>query len=313
MVSLTDARAARATRPVSRRAASSAGGRPGAAWAVPGLLFFAVFALAPMLGVVYLSLSHWDGLGSPQFVGLRNWTRFLGDGQVVQATVITGVLMLGSIAVQAPISILLGVWSAGYQRNRAVLSAVFFLPLLLSTAATSVMWRQLLDPNFGLPAKISWLFGGDANVLGGQEGSIACLIAVTSWQFIPFHTLLYQGAARTIPKTLYEAAEIDGAGRVRQFFSITLPQLRNTMVTSTTFMVVGSLTAFDIVLLLTNGGPGTDTTTLPFMMYQTGFMTYDFGYAAAIASFLLLLATGASLLLVKLTGYQKMTGTLEGM
>jgi xylobiose transport system permease protein len=311
VVTLTSERVRR-TAPASRPAARS-GGRPGVGWAVPGLIFFAVFAVVPMAGVVYLSLSHWDGLGSPQFVGLRNWTRFLGDGQVVQATAITGVLMLGSIAVQAPISILLGVWSAGYQRNRAVLSAVFFLPLLLSTAATAVMWRQLLDPNFGLPAKITWLFGGDANALGGQEGSIACLIVVTSWQFIPFHTLLYQGAARTIPKTLYEAAEIDGAGRARQFFSITLPQLRNTMVTSTTFMVVGSLTAFDIVLLLTNGGPGTDTTTLPFMMYQTGFMTYDFGYASAIATFLLLLATGASLLLVRLTGYQKMTGTLEGM
>jgi xylobiose transport system permease protein len=311
MASLTGARVQRTAAPA--RVAAPSGGRPGTVWAIPGLIFFAVFALAPMAGVVYLSLSHWDGLGSPQFVGLRNWTRFLRDGQVVQATLITGVLMLGNIAVQAPISILLGVWSAGYQRNRAVLSAVFFLPLLLSTAATAVMWRQLLDPNFGLPAKISWLFGGDANVLGGKEGSIACLVAVTSWQFIPFHTLLYQGAARTIPKTLYEAAEIDGAGRAQQFFSITLPQLRNTMVTSTTFMVVGGLTAFDIVLLLTNGGPGTDTTTLPFMMYQTGFMTYDFGYASAIATFLLLLAAGASLLLVKLTGYQKMTGTLEGM
>jgi len=311
MASLTGVRVERPASAV-RRAAPS-GGRPGVAWAVPGLLFFAVFALVPMAGVVYLSLSHWDGLSSPQFIGLRNWTRFFGDGQVVQATVITGVLMLGNIAVQAPISILLGVWSAGYQRNRAVLSAVFFLPLLLSTAATAVMWRQLLDPNFGLPAKISWLFGGNANVLGSQEGSIAALVAVTSWQFIPFHTLLYQGAARTIPKSLYEAAEIDGAGRVRAFFSITLPQLRNTMVTSTTFMVVGGLTAFDIVLLLTNGGPGTDTTTLPFQMYQTAFMTYDFGYASAIATFLLLLATGASLLLVKLTGYQRMTGTLEGM
>ncbi|MFD3307438.1 carbohydrate ABC transporter permease [Streptomyces sp. NPDC058694] len=285
--------------------------RPGVAWAVPGLLFFLVFAVAPMVGVLYLSFTHWDGLNTPQFTGAENWSRFFGDSQVWQATAVTGVLLVGNILVQAPVSILLGVWAAGHQRNRAVLSAVFFLPLLLSTAATAIMWRQLLDPNFGLPSKVQWLFG--ANPLGTQQGAIACLVLVTSWQFVPFHSLLYQGAARAIPQTLYQAAAIDGAGRRLQFLHITLPQLRNTMITSTVFMVVGGLTAFDIVLLLTNGGPGTDTSILPFSMYQTAFRTYDYGYASAVASFLLLLATAASVLLTKLSGYDKMTSTLEGL
>ena len=311
MVSITSARITRRTSAPGRPSLNT--GRPGAAWAVPGLIFFGVFALLPMAGVVYLSLTSWDGITAPQYIGLHNWSRFLGDHQIVQSTVVTAILLLANIAVQAPISILLGVWSAGHQRNRAVLSAIFFLPLLLSTAATTVMWRQLLDPNFGLPSKMSWLFLGDQNMLGTQAGSIVCIIAVTSWQYIPFHTLLYQGAARNVPVSLYQAAALDGAGRVRQFYSITLPQLRNTIVTSTTFMVVGGLTAFDVVLLLTNGGPGTDTATLPFTMYQTAFVTYDYGYASAVATFLLLLATGASLLLVKLTGYTKMNSTLEGM
>ena len=230
-----------------------------------------------------------------------------------QSTLVTGVLLLGNMVVQAPVSILLGAWSAGYQRNRAVLSAVFFLPLLLSTAATSIMWRQLLDPNFGVPSKLGWLLGGNTNLFGSQQGAITCLILVTSWQYIPFHTLIYQGAVRAIPETLYQAAAIDGAGRVRQFFHITLPQLRNAIITSTTFMVVGGLTAFDIVLLLTDGGPGTDTAILPFKMYQTAFQTYDFGYGSVIASFLLLVATGISLVLVKASGYDKMTSTMEGL
>jgi xylobiose transport system permease protein len=287
--------------------------RPGVAWAVPGLVFFLVFAVLPMAGVLYLSLTHWDGLTAPQFTGLSNWRHFLSDGTVWQSTLVTGVLLLGNMVVQAPVSILLGAWSAGYQRNRAVLSAVFFLPLLLSTAATSIMWRQLLDPNFGVPAKLGWLIGGNTNLLGSQQGAITCLILVTSWQYIPFHTLIYQGAVRSIPETLYQAAAIDGAGRVRQFFHITLPQLRNAIITSTTFMVVGGLTAFDIVLLLTNGGPGTDTAILPFKMYQTAFQTYDFGYGSVIASFLLLVATGISLVLVKASGYDKMTSTMEGL
>jgi xylobiose transport system permease protein len=232
---------------------------------------------------------------------------------MVQSTLVTGVLLIGNVVVQLPISLLLGVWAAGQQRNRAVLSAIFFLPLLFSTAATAIMWRQLLDPNFGVPSQLATLLGGNTDVLGSRTGAIACLVAVTSWQFIPFHTLLYQGAARTIPLTLYQAAAIDGAGRVRQFRHITLPHLRNTIITTTTFMVVGGLTAFDIVLLLTNGGPGRDTAIMPFTMYQTAFRIYDYGYASAIATFLLLLATAASLVLVKVSGYDKMTSTLEGL
>ena len=293
---------------VARRRAAPAVVRPGPAWALPGLVFFVLFAVIPMAGVIYLSFTSWNGLTSPQFTGAANWSKFFDDGTVWQSTWITGALLVGNMLIQAPISVLLGVWSAGFQRNRAVLSAIFFLPLLFSTAATAVMWRQLLDPNFGVPAKI-----GHLNVFGGQWSSIAALVLVTSWQYIPFHTLIYQGAARAIPRSLYEAAEIDGAGRVKQFTHITLPQLRNAIVTSTTFMIIGGLTAFDIVLLLTDGGPGTDTSILPFKMYQTAFQTYDFGYGSAIATFLLALATVISLILVKASGYDKMRSAMEGV
>ena len=293
---------------VARRRAAPAVVRPGPAWALPGLVFFVLFAVIPMAGVIYLSFTNWNGLTSPQFTGAANWSKFFDDGTVWQSTWITGALLVGNMLIQAPISVLLGVWSAGFQRNRAVLSAIFFLPLLFSTAATAVMWRQLLDPNFGVPAKI-----GHLNVFGGQWSSIAALVLVTSWQYIPFHTLIYQGAARAVPRSLYEAAEIDGAGRVKQFTHITLPQLRNAIVTSTTFMIIGGLTAFDIVLLLTDGGPGTDTSILPFKMYQTAFQTYDFGYGSAIATFLLALATVISLILVKASGYDKMRSAMEGV
>lgn len=299
--------------PRTRRRVAPSVGRPGVVWAVPGLVFFALFAIVPMLGVAYLSLTDWNGLGSPQFIGLDNWRRFADDPQIVQAVVLTLVLLAGNVAVQLPVSVLLGVWAAGHQRNRAVLSAIFFLPLLLSTAATAIMWRQLLDPNFGVPAQLAGVFGGDGNFVGTSRGAMIALVVVTSWQFVPFHSLLFQGAARAIPHTLYQAAMIDGAGRVRSFFSITLPQLKNTLVTSGTLMVVGGLTAFDVVLVLTNGGPGTDTTILPFRMYREAFQTYDYGYGSAIALLLLVVATVVSLLLTRLSGYDKMQSTQEGV
>jgi xylobiose transport system permease protein len=216
------------------------------------------------------------------------------------------------VVVQTPLSILLGVWAAGRQRNRAVLSAVYFVPLLLSITAVSVLWRAVLDPNFGVPSQAKWLFG-DGNLFGTQAGAIGVLVFVSTWQFTPLHTLIYQGAARAVPGVLYEAARIDGAGTVRQFFHITLPQLRNTVVTSTILMVVGGLTTFDTVLILTQGGPGTDTTNSAYYMYQKAFKSFDFGGASAIALLLVLVATLVSLVMVRLTGYDRMRSTMEGV
>jgi xylobiose transport system permease protein len=175
-----------------------------------------------------------------------------------------------------------------------------------------VLWRALLDPNFGLPGQLPWLFG-DGNLLGTQAGAIGVLIFVGMWQFTPFHTLIYQGAAKGIPTVLYQAASIDGAGMVRQFFSITLPQLRNTAITSIILMVVGGLTTFETVLILTNGGPGTDTTITAFYMYQEAFQSFDFGVGSAIALVLVVVATLISLVVVKVSGYDKMNSSLEGL
>lgn len=116
------------------------------------------------------------------------------------------------VLVQTPLSILLGVWAAGRQRNRAILSAIYFVPLLLSATAVSVLWRTLLDPNFGVPSQAKWLFG-DGNLLGMQSGAIGVLVFVGAWQFTPFHTLIYQGAAQAIPKSCTRRRRSTGRAR----------------------------------------------------------------------------------------------------
>ncbi|MFD8726040.1 xylobiose ABC transporter membrane protein [Streptomyces sp. Ag109_O5-1] len=286
--------------------------RPGFVWAVPATVFFLLFAILPLVLVAVLSFTSWDGITSPHFNGLANWTKLIHDPVMTQSVWLTLVLTVLGVVTQTPISILLGVWAAGPQRNRAVLSAIFFVPLLLSATAVSVVWRALLDPNFGIPGQLPWLFG-NGNLLGSQAGSIAVLTFVGMWQFTPLHALLYQGGARAIPQVLYQAAAIDGAGTVRQFFHITLPQLRNTMITSMILMVVGGLTTFDTVLILTQGGPGTDTTVSAYYMYEQGFKEYDFGAGSAIALVLVVVATLISLAVVRLSGYDKMRSTAEGI
>ncbi|MFF3064588.1 carbohydrate ABC transporter permease [Oerskovia sp. NPDC057915] len=287
-------------------------GRPGVVWALPAALFFGLFALLPMVLVLVLSFTQWSGLGSPEFVGTENWSRLLDDPVMLKSIGLSLVLTALGVVTQTPVAMLLGVWAAGHQWNRAVLSAIFFVPLLLSAAAVSVLWRAVLDPNFGVPAQMEWLFG-DGNLFGNQSTAIAVLVFVSLWQFTPLHALIYQGAAKAVPPMLYEAAEIDGAGRVRSFFAITFPQLRNTMITSVILMVVGGLTTFDTVLILTNGGPGTDTTITAFYMYQKAFRGFDFGLASAIAVVLVVAATAISLVMVRLSGYDKMRSELEGV
>lgn len=290
--------------PAKAKPGKAHAGRPHAAWALPGVLFFAFFAVVPMGVALYLSFTTWDGLGDPQPVGLDNWQKLFDDPRFTQSLWLTVLLTAVSWAFQTVVALLLGVWAAGRQRNRAVLSAIFFVPFLLSSTAIALLFYALLDPNFGIIQK---------DTLGSSSGAFLAIVFVGGWQFIPFHTLIYQGGARQIPEVLYQAAAIDGAGRYRQFFSITLPQLRHTVTTSTVLMVVGSLTYFETVLILTKGGPGTDTAILPYLMYEAGFKSYDFGYASAIASFLVLAATGLSLILVRLTGFGGMRSTREGM
>jgi xylobiose transport system permease protein len=286
--------------------------RPGFVWAAPATLFFLLFAVVPLILVAVLSFTSWDGLGSPQYAGLDNWKALIHDHTMIQSLWLSVLITVLGVAVQTPLSILLGVWAAGHQRNRAVLSAVYFVPLLLSATAVSILWRALLDPNFGVPAQARWLFG-DGNLFGRQASAIGVLVFVGAWQYTPFHTLIYQGAARAIPQVLYQAAEIDGAGTVRQFWHITLPQLRNTMITSMILMVVGGLTTFDTVLILTQGGPGTDTTISAYYMYEQAFKSFDFGGGSAIALVLVLVATVISLVVVKVSGYDKMRSSSEGL
>src|SRR3954469_10223195 len=198
-------------------------------------------------------------------------------------------------------AILLGVFLAGAQRYRAFLSVLYFIPLLLSSAAIAITFKALLDPNFGIGTGLGLPFLSQ-DWLGEPTLALAVVVFVVSWQFIPFHSLIYQGAVRQIPTSMYEAAQIDGAGRVRQFFSITLPQLKNTIITSSTLMVVGSLTFFDLIYVLTAGGPGDATRVLELDMYKRGFQANLMGPASVIAVILVLVGLGLALLLRRIGG-----------
>jgi raffinose/stachyose/melibiose transport system permease protein len=268
---------------------------------LPALIVFVAFAVVPLVGVVLLSFTSWDGIGAISFSGLTSWTAVLADPALPHALWVTFLVIALSWLVQTPLSILIGVFLAGRQTYRGLLAVLYFIPLLLSSAAISITYKALLDPNFGLGAGLGipllqqdWLGEGDL--------ALGVVVFVVSWQYIPFHSLIYQGGVRQIPRSMYEAAELDGAGRVRQLFSITLPQLKYTIITSSTLMVIGSLTAFDLIFVLTEGGPGDATRVLALDMYKRGFQANLMGPASAIAVILVAVGLGFSLFMRRISG-----------
>ncbi|MCG7209271.1 carbohydrate ABC transporter permease [Streptomyces arenae] len=282
--------------------------------AAPALFLFALFGLVPLAGVLVLSLSRWDGLGSIGWSGLANWTGVLTDDATWQALWLTLKVMVVSWLVQTPVSLALGLFQAPRGRLRAFLAVVWFLPLLLSAVAIGVTWQALLDPSFGIGAApgLHWLA---KPLLGSPDLALYTVIFVIAWQFVPFHALLYQAGVRQIPVSLHEAAAIDGAGPVTRLLRITLPQLKYTFVTSSTLMLVGSLTYFDLIYVLSGGtgGPGTATRVLPLAMYITGFQTHDMGRASVLATLLVVFGLVLSLLTTRLSGFTRMDSQQEGM
>src|SRR6218665_1926296 len=255
---------------------------------VPALIFFLGFAIVPLLIALGLSFTSWDGLTAPLFNGITNWINQVSDPVTYNALWLSLQVIVFSWIVQTPLSLLLGVFTAGRHRYRAVLAPNYGLGKAFNLPILSQDW-------LGNPALVLYV-----------------VIFVIAWQFIPFHSLLYQAGARQIPASLYEAAQLDGAGRVKQFFYITVPQLKNTIIASSTLMVVGSLTYFDIVYILTQGGPGYATRLLPLDMYLTGFSASDLGGASVLAVILvvigLLLAAG----LTKFSGFNRMSSQQDG-
>jgi len=279
--------------------------------ALPALVVFIAFGVIPLLGVLGLSFTQWDGIGAIHPAGLDSWRKVLADPGLPHALQVTFLVMILSWVVQTPASILIGTFLASQERYRAVLAVLYFIPLLLSSAAIAVAYKALLDPNFGLGAGLHiGLLSQDW--LGQDKLALGAVIFIVSWQFIPFHSLIYQGGVRQIPRTMYEAAEIDGAGRVRKFWSITLPQLKYTIVASSTLMVVGSLTFFDLIFVLTAGGPGDATRVLALDMYKTGFQANLMGPASAIAVILVLVGLALALLLRRIGGGGAADSQLEG-
>ncbi len=255
---------------------------------LPAVVLFGLLVLVPILIAGYTSLFKWNGLGGlpDDFVGLGNFQKMIDDPVVLGDLKHMGFLIVGSLVIQLPISLGIALLLNQRFRGRAVFRVVFFAPYVLSEVITGVLFTMVFSPNRGLANELLSLVGLDnlaATWLADPSTVMYSLFLVMTWKYFGFHMILYLAGRQGIPKELLEAAAIDGASPWRQFRHVTLPLLGPTIRISVFLSVIGTIQLFDLVWVLTGGGPVHSSETMAVTMFQFGFKRFQVGYAGAIS------------------------------
>lgn len=270
----------------------------------PSVLLYVVFVLYPYLQAMYISLTRWRGLSrNLTFVGLENFQRMWQDDLFWNAlrhnAIFLATLPLITISIALFLAFLLtqGVRGAKFYR------VTFFFPQVMSVVAIGVLWSFVYHPTMGIINSGLMALGVERPPvwLGNPGTALGSVGAVVVWQAIGFYMVLFIAGMEGIPTTYYEAATIDGANRVRIFFSITLPLLWDTVRTALVFLAIGAVDMFAIVQTMTQGGPSRATDVLASYLYERAFLQSEFGYATAIAVAMFLLVLALSTVLLRAT------------
>ncbi len=267
----------------------------------PALLIFLVLVIYPILQSVYYSTFNWKGLGpAVDFIGLDNYVRILSDSIFIKAVGNGLLIVLMSLAIQLPLSLLLALMVGRDLPGRAVFRTIFFLPYVFSEVIVALIWLGLYnpDPDRGfLNALLVLIPGIKAQAwLGDTSWVMACLFVVLTWKYFGLHMLLYMAGVQNIPGEVEEAARIDGANRRQLLTYITLPLLSGTIRTSVYLSVVGSLQQFILVWIMTKGGPVNASEVLATYMYRFAFVRFWLGYGCAVALVMFLICLIFSLI-----------------
>jgi multiple sugar transport system permease protein/raffinose/stachyose/melibiose transport system permease protein len=257
------------------------------------LAFFLVFVLWPLAQSTYYSLTKWNGLSDPVFIGLDNFSRALADPNFIRAFQNTAIWLIVAVAVPTILGLLLAVLLDRPLRGSRFYKSAFYLPVTLSLVVVGQVWTWIYQPDWGLLNSVLDAVGlGDLTRawLGDPATALIAVIVAWCWQQTALALILYLAALTTIPKDLLEAAAIDGANARQQFLRIIVPLLRPASVVVITLAVINTLKGFDIVFVLTKGGPFHMSSNLAMFMYEETFFKYQLGYGAAIATALFALA-----------------------
>ena len=271
--------------------------------ALPGLLLYAVFALLPLIGAFALSLTHWSGLGPLHFAGLANYTEAFHDGMIGTAFEHTIVYAVGTTVGKLLIGLGLALLANKGVRAAAAYRTILFIPALMSFVAVGILWSWIYSPSIGLINHVLSALGINTSGLtwlGSPSQALPALMVVEVWKWAGYHMVIFLAGLQIIPADLREAAMVDGASRLRVFYHVTLPLLKPITLINLIIALAGGLNVFDLVYVMTNGGPYYATQTVMTYVYQEAFSDYNFGYAATIAVLLFLFVALITLGLLRL-------------
>lgn len=249
----------------------------------PALAFMTVFLFYPFVMNIIKSFYESNGYQNTAFIGLDNYRRMLTDRTIHTSIQNTYILMFYIVVFEVGIALVLAVLVNSISKGKGFYQTVYFFPIVISATAIGMMFNLFYAYDGGLLNTIIGKFGGEPLVWKSVEWALEIVAIPTVWQYVGFYFVLILAAIKQVPTSLYESAKIDGSNSWTELRYITLPLIRNVMITCGVLAVTGTMKVFDLVLVITGGGPLNQSQVLGLYMYQKTFVDEAFGYGAAIS------------------------------
>ena len=270
----------------------------------PNMIGLTVFIVIPVIAGFVISFTEWDMLSAPEFIGFDNYVELLTDDRFFWLTLKnTLVYSLFVIPGSIVISLLLALALNTHIRGVGIYRTIYFLPFVSSTIAISLVWKWIMHPDFGILNGFLGLFGvPKLGWLQDRNMALFSVAIVAIWHSAGYNMTIFLAGLKGIPKTYYEAAEIDGATYWQRFWRITFPLLTPTLFFVLVISLIGSFQVFNLVYIMTDGGPGSSTQVYVYYLWENAFSYFRMGYASAMAYILFLIMLVITLFQVRLLG-----------
>jgi len=250
---------------------------------LPNFLGFATLTLVPVVTLFYMSLTNWNIFGKADWVGLDNFERLIGDNSFRISVVNTLYYSVLHVPLTIVVSLGLALLLNNKLRGARYFRTVAFFPYVTSIVAIAMVWNLMFSPDYGPINQILHVIGieNTPGWLTSTDWAIPAVVIVSTWRDMGYYMILFLAGLQTIPRELHEAARVDGANFWQRFVAVTLPGLRPTTFFVTVILTINSFKIFDLILVMTDGGPGQATLVLSQFIYRKGFEESQFGYASA--------------------------------
>lgn len=268
----------------------------------PAVLFVVIMLVAPVVFTIWLSFNEWTGgvLQSPAWTGLDNYSRLFTDPRFVDALGRTFVFTVTAVAIETVLGVAIAVLLNREFVAKGLVRTLLMLPMVATPVAIALVWRLMYEPNFGVLNVILEGIGlPPSDFLASSSTVLRWLIVVDVWQWTPIIMLIVAASLAAQPSDMFEAAAVDGASPWQTFVRITLPAIRPAIVIAMAFRVIDALKTFDIIWVMTQGGPGFASETLNLYIYKQNFEAQNLGYSAAMLNVFFAIVVGSALLLLR--------------